>query len=65
MKGNLFKGVNDGSYVYFVHSYYVPINPYTVAQTEYADNFSAAIERDNFMAVQFHPEKAVSWVKLF
>ena len=58
MKGNLFKGVNDGSYVYFVHSYYVPINPYTVAQTEYADNFSAAIERDNFMAVQFHPEKS-------
>ncbi len=58
MKGNLFKGVNDGSYVYFVHSYYVPINSYTVAQTEYADNFSAAIERENFMAVQFHPEKS-------
>ncbi len=58
MKGNLFKGVNDGSYVYFVHSYYVPINSYTEAQTEYAGNFSAAIERENFMAVQFHPEKS-------
>ena len=58
MKGNLFKGVNDSSYVYFVHSYYVAINPCTAAQTEYADNFSAAIERDNFMAVQFHPEKS-------
>lgn len=58
MQGQLFEGVEDNSYVYFVHSYYVPINEFTIAQSEYTGNFSAAISRDNFMAVQFHPEKS-------
>lgn len=58
MKGKLFVGVEDGSYVYFVHSYYVPLNGFTTAQAEYTCGFSAAIERGNFMAVQFHPEKS-------
>ncbi|MEX1239246.1 MAG: imidazole glycerol phosphate synthase subunit HisH, partial [Cyclobacteriaceae bacterium] len=43
---------------YFVHSYYVPVNPHTSAATEYTVRFSAAMHRDNFYAVQFHPEKS-------
>lgn len=43
---------------YFVHSYYVPVNRYTSAVTEYIHPFSAAMRRDNFYAVQFHPEKS-------
>lgn len=43
---------------YFVHSYYVPVNRYTSAVTEYINSFSAALHRDNFYAVQFHPEKS-------
>ena len=44
--------------VYFVHSYYVPLNNYTCATAEYIIPFSAAMHRDNFYAVQFHPEKS-------
>ena len=43
---------------YFVHSYFVPVNPYTSAVTHYIHSFSAAMHRDNFYAVQFHPEKS-------
>lgn len=56
----LFKGVADNSYVYFVHSYYVPVNDYTVATTDYIQPFSAAIQKDNFFATQFHSEKSGS-----
>lgn len=56
----LFEGVTDNSYVYFVHSYYVPVNDYTVATTDYIQPFSAAIQKDNFYATQFHPEKSGS-----
>jgi glutamine amidotransferase len=49
--------VNE-KYVYFVHSYYVPVNAYTVAQTDYIVPFSAAMRKNNFHAVQFHPEKS-------
>jgi glutamine amidotransferase len=45
-------------YVYFVHSYYVPVNDYTVAETDYVVPFSAAMRKNNFYAVQFHPEKS-------
>lgn len=44
--------------VYFVHSYYVPINKFTSAVTNYSSPFSAAMQKDNFYAVQFHPEKS-------
>lgn len=47
-------------YVYFVHSYYVPVNAYTVAQSSYTIPFSAAMRKDNFYAVQFHPEKSAA-----
>lgn len=43
---------------YFVHSYYVPVNKSSVAETEYLNPFSAAMQKDNFYAVQFHPEKS-------
>jgi glutamine amidotransferase len=44
--------------VYFVHSYYAPVNSYTVAVCEYGQPFSAAMEKNNFFACQFHPEKS-------
>ena len=43
---------------YFVHSYFVPVNTHTSAVTDYINPFSAAMHRDNFYAVQFHPEKS-------
>lgn len=58
LKGRLFGNVIEGSHVYFVHSYYVPLCDATTATADYAGRFSAAIERDNFHAVQFHPEKS-------
>jgi len=48
----------DDQYVYFVHSFYVPVNPFTAAVTEYTVPFSAALRQNNFFAVQFHPEKS-------
>jgi imidazole glycerol-phosphate synthase subunit HisH len=48
----------DTKNVYFVHSYYVPVNPCTSAITDYITPFSAAMKKDNFYAVQFHPEKS-------
>jgi glutamine amidotransferase len=45
---------------YFVHSYYVPLNPFTSAVTDYIAPFSAAMHRNNFYAVQFHPEKSAA-----
>ncbi|MBT1704538.1 imidazole glycerol phosphate synthase subunit HisH [Chryseosolibacter indicus] len=47
-------------YVYFVHSFYVPVNRYTSALTDYINPFSAALKKDNFYGVQFHPEKSAS-----
>lgn len=48
----------DGEWVYYVHSYYVPICSDTSAVTEYSQPFSAALHKDNFFATQFHPEKS-------
>ena len=56
----LFKGIEGGEYVYFVHSYCVPVSPWTIAVTDYVQPFSAALHRDNFYATQFHPEKSGS-----
>jgi glutamine amidotransferase len=50
----------DQQFVYFVHSYYVPVNANTSAVTDYVVPFSAAMHRDNFYAVQFHPEKSAA-----
>ena len=56
-KGRLFEGL-DGEFVYFVHSFYVPVCEHTAAITEYIHPFSAAMQKDNFFATQFHPEKS-------
>ena len=48
----------DDEFVYFVHSFFVPVNSNTSAITEYTLPFSAAMRKDNFYAVQFHPEKS-------
>lgn len=48
----------EGNFAYFVHSYFVPLNAFTMATTHYGQAFSAALRRDNFHAVQFHPEKS-------
>jgi glutamine amidotransferase len=58
LKGCLYKDIPDEEFVYFVHSYYVPLNPYTVAQTDYIQPFSASMQKDNFYTAQFHPEKS-------
>ena len=60
LKGDLFKGLQENDFVYFVHSFYVPVNQHTVATTDYIIPFSAALQRDNFYATQFHPEKSGS-----
>lgn len=56
----LFEGFTHEEYVYFVHSYYVPLCEHTAAQTDYIHPFSAALHKDNFYATQFHPEKSGS-----
>ena len=54
----LFKGFTREEFVYFVHSFYVPVCEFTAAQTDYIQPFSAALHKDNFYATQFHPEKS-------
>ena len=56
----LFRGIDNQSYVYFVHSYYLKATDESVvaARTEYADSFHSAVEKDNVFACQFHPEKS-------
>lgn len=54
----LLRGVASGSYVYFTHSFRVPLVSETVAECEYGGCFSAGVERDSVFGVQFHPEKS-------
>ena len=54
----LFKGVLDGSFAYFCHSYYGPVTDKTTVTTEYGQTFSAAVSVGSVYAVQFHPEKS-------
>ncbi|MBO5719730.1 MAG: imidazole glycerol phosphate synthase subunit HisH [Bacteroidales bacterium] len=58
MQTPLFEGINSEEYVYYVHSYYAELCRHTIARTEYLLPYSAALHRDNFYAVQFHPEKS-------
>ncbi|MBE5252440.1 MAG: imidazole glycerol phosphate synthase subunit HisH [Enterobacterales bacterium endosymbiont of Blomia tropicalis] len=55
---HLFRGIDDGSYFYFVHSYAMPVNAATIAQCHYGLPFTAALQKDNFFGVQFHPERS-------
>lgn len=52
------KGISDGSWFYFLHSYALPVSEYTLATASHAEPFSAMVGRDNFVAAQFHPERS-------
>ncbi|WP_185851152.1 imidazole glycerol phosphate synthase subunit HisH [Blattabacterium cuenoti] len=58
LKGPLFDNIPDGSYQYFVHGFYAPLGNETIAKTDYIVSYSSAIQKNNFYAVQFHPEKS-------
>lgn len=58
MNSPLFDGLQYEPYVYYVHSYYAELSEWTVAETEYVNRFSAALQKDNFYALQAHPEKS-------
>lgn len=58
MKSPLFKGLREDDYVYFVHSYYVPLCSDTIATADHILPYSAALQHGNFYATQFHPEKS-------
>ncbi len=58
LKGHLFDQVQNASFVYYVHSYYIPENEFSIANTDYGITYSGAIKKDNFYACQFHPEKS-------
>ena len=60
LKTGLFEHVGEDDFVYFVHSYYVPVCEHTIAVADYTLPFSAALRKDNFYATQFHPEKSGS-----
>lgn len=54
----LFRGIEEGAYFYFVHSYAMPINTWTIGQCHYGEAFTAAVQKENFYGVQFHPERS-------
>jgi glutamine amidotransferase len=58
LRGKLFKAIPENERMYFVHSYYVPENEYTIARCNYHNVFSAAMRRGSFYGCQFHPEKS-------
>jgi imidazole glycerol-phosphate synthase subunit HisH len=57
-KGPLFEGVNEGEYMYLVHSYYAPLGEQAIAVTQYEVEYATALQKNNFYGVQFHPEKS-------
>jgi glutamine amidotransferase len=59
-KSRLFEGIDEGAYVYFVHSYYLKAGDESIvaATCEYGNHVHAAVEKDNIFACQFHPEKS-------
>jgi imidazole glycerol phosphate synthase glutamine amidotransferase subunit len=56
--GKMLRGVADGGFVYYCHSYYAPVTEATAATTEYGTSFAAAVESGPIWGVQFHPEKS-------
>lgn len=57
-KGRLLQGLREDAYLYYVHSYFAEVGPETVGQCSYILPFSAVMEKDNFFAIQAHPEKS-------
>lgn len=60
LKSPLFDRVADNSYCYFVHGYFAALGDHTIAVTDYIMPYSAALHRENFYGVQFHPEKSAA-----
>jgi glutamine amidotransferase len=58
LKSDLFKGIDEDSYTYFVHGYYAALGTHTIATTHYTLAYSRALQKNNFYGVQFHPEKS-------
>ena len=58
LKSELYRGIFDNPYVYFVHSYYVPLCEHTIATADYILPYSASLHKNNFYTCQFHPEKS-------
>ena len=58
LKGELFEGIQEGAYMYLVHSYFIPNSKETVANANYDGSYSVALQKENFYGVQFHPEKS-------
>ncbi len=58
LKTELFNGLREDSYCYFVHGYYAALGEHTIATTDYVQPYSSALHKDNFYGVQFHPEKS-------
>ena len=58
LQSPLFKGLHEGEFVYFVHSFYVPVCQFSAAKACYINPYSAALHKDNFYTAQFHPEKS-------
>lgn len=58
LKSPLLEGLNDESFVYYVHSYYCEVSDYTIAKTNYVLDFAALMHKDNFYTMQAHPEKS-------
>lgn len=58
LKSPLFENIPEHTYMYLVHSYFVPDNPFSIATSGYGLDYSVAIQKDNFFGVQFHPEKS-------
>ena len=60
LKTDLFKGIDENSYTYFVHGYYAALGKHTIATTNYVQPYSSALQKNNFYGVQFHPEKSAT-----
>jgi imidazole glycerol-phosphate synthase subunit HisH len=58
LKSVLFEGIPENSYAYFVHGYYAAMGAHTIATTNYVEDYSSALQKNNFYGVQFHPEKS-------
>lgn len=58
LKGPIFNDIEEGEYIYLVHSFYAPLTEYTSAVSTYGMAYSTALQRGNFYGVQFHPEKS-------
>jgi glutamine amidotransferase len=58
LKSNLYNGIKENDYVYFVHSYFAELGEHTIAKTNYGLEYSSSLQKNNFYATQFHPEKS-------